>query len=161
MYYPEESFDGPPIGYGLDAGSNDVVGGRNQNMGHGMSLHAPLYIPQHMMAMPPNSYIPNVTNSHQHLMAPMNVHGHLSNSSGPSLRTSSEVTPISYSQPQAPSISHRGTPVYHSSQSQQGQLGLATSAGPSSGSYSSLSPPFYPMQAPILLEPSNLRPSVP
>lgn len=134
MYYPEESFDGPPIAYGLESGSNDVLGGRTQNMAHTMSLHAPLYIPQHMMGMPPAPYIPNVSNSHQHLMAPMNVHGHLSSSSGPSLRTSSEVAPITYSQSQAPSISHRGTPVYHSTQPQSAQLGLSSSGGPSSGS---------------------------
>lgn len=134
MYYPEEPFEGPPIGYGLDSGSNDVGGGRNQNMGHGMSLHAPLYMPQHMMPMPPAPYIPAVNNSHQHLMTPLNVHGHLTGSSGPSLRTSAEVTPISYTQPQAPSISHRGAPVYHSAQAPQGQLGMTSSAGPSSGS---------------------------
>lgn len=131
MYYSEESFDGSPIGYGLDAGANDVGGGRNQNMSHGMSLHAPLYIPQHMMGMTGAPYNMNVSSSHQMHMGAMNVHSHLPSSSASSLRTSAEISPLPYTQPQPPSLSHRGAPVYHSSQAQPGQIGM-TATGPSS-----------------------------
>ena len=138
MYYPEESFDPPQMVYGVDnSGNGDVVGGR-PGMAHGMGHHpAPMYIPQHMLSMPSPAYMSNVSNSHQLHMPQMNVHGHLSSSSGPSLRTSSEISAIPYSQSQGSSIAHRNAPVFHTTQPQSATHGLTASAGPSSGSYCS------------------------
>jgi len=138
MYYPEDSFDPPQMVYGVDnSGNSDVVGNR-QNMAHSMGHHpTPMYIPQHMLSMPSSAYMSNVSSSHQLHMPSMNVHGHLQSSSGPSLRTSTEISTLPYTQNQGASITHRNAPVFHPAQPQQAQHGLNTSSGPSSVASSS------------------------
>lgn len=147
MYYLDESYDGPPGNYGLDAGSNDAAGGRGQTAPHNASHHhAPMYIPPHMMTMPNHAYMPSVPNTHQLHMNPLNVHSHLTAPSGPSLRTSAEIPPMQYSTNQASSMQHRPNPTYHPTQSQSSQVSMASSSGVSGGSFSPLTHRFSTFQ---------------